>query len=213
MGIRAEKKARTRSSLIAAARVVFERDGLAGARMETIAAEAGVGTGTIYNYFPSKTVLLAALCDGVVETTLAAGERRVARTSNDPVHALSGLLQGYLKIAQDLDRDLLRQVLGAVFELPPDELRTFISMDLRMMRQIGVMLGQLSQRGLLREDLDVDVASPLLYSIVGGAFMTYAGMPEMSLRRIRAQVRAQVRLVVEGLAAQGPTLGDSEAGS
>lgn len=51
---RTAKGRRTRTDLVAAARVVFERDGFFDARIADIAAEANAAHGTFYTYFPSK---------------------------------------------------------------------------------------------------------------------------------------------------------------
>ena len=51
----------TPQKLVAAARVVFERDGFHGARLADVTKEANVSTGTLYNYFQSKEELFRAL--------------------------------------------------------------------------------------------------------------------------------------------------------
>ncbi|KIE28242.1 hypothetical protein LK08_04435 [Streptomyces sp. MUSC 125] len=60
----------TRARLLEAAAVAFARDGLVGANINTISQEAGYAKGTIYNYFPSKEALFAAVvqeaCDRAV---------------------------------------------------------------------------------------------------------------------------------------------------
>jgi AcrR family transcriptional regulator len=53
-GPRSTKGARTRARLLAAAKRVFERDGLLDARISDIADEAGVSYGSFYHYFTSK---------------------------------------------------------------------------------------------------------------------------------------------------------------
>jgi AcrR family transcriptional regulator len=55
----------TRDRLIAAARTVIGRSGLRGARMEDIAAEAGVSRAAVYYHFNSKDDLAAALVDDI----------------------------------------------------------------------------------------------------------------------------------------------------
>lgn len=52
----------TRSSIVAAARKLFVRDGYRAATMRAIAAEAGVAERTVYNTFATKQDLLAAVC-------------------------------------------------------------------------------------------------------------------------------------------------------
>ncbi|MFQ5851282.1 MAG: TetR/AcrR family transcriptional regulator [Candidatus Binatia bacterium] len=54
-------KNRKRREIIQAAMQVFAREGYHRARMETVAGEAGIGKGTVYEYFRSKTDLFLAL--------------------------------------------------------------------------------------------------------------------------------------------------------
>lgn len=55
-----------RLDLIKAATEVFARDGFANTRMADVAVAAGVGKGTIYEYFPSKDELFWAVCENLV---------------------------------------------------------------------------------------------------------------------------------------------------
>ncbi|RYV51759.1 TetR/AcrR family transcriptional regulator [Pengzhenrongella frigida] len=53
-GLRSRKKAARREALIDATHLLVEREGLDGATVEAICAEAGVSTRTFFNYFASK---------------------------------------------------------------------------------------------------------------------------------------------------------------
>jgi AcrR family transcriptional regulator len=64
---RASLKAQTRQlyrdRIIDAAEQVFVKRGLAGTRMSDVAAEAGLATGTLYNYFANRDALLSSLLE------------------------------------------------------------------------------------------------------------------------------------------------------
>lgn len=60
MGLRETKADRTRRQLVAVAVELFFEQGFDQVTMEQIAAEAEVGTSTLYRYFPSKDLLLLA---------------------------------------------------------------------------------------------------------------------------------------------------------
>jgi AcrR family transcriptional regulator len=60
---RPERKARTRSDLIAAARTVFLRRGFHAASLEEIAEEAGYTKGAVYSNFAGKDDLLLAVIE------------------------------------------------------------------------------------------------------------------------------------------------------
>jgi AcrR family transcriptional regulator len=68
--------------LDAAARVLL-RDGLV-ATIDVIAAEAGLGKGTVYEYFGSKTRIFTALRTRCTEQTLAAGMQAVSTRPDTP---------------------------------------------------------------------------------------------------------------------------------
>ena len=55
--------ARNRAALLEAAGRLIERCGIAGVTMEALAAEAGVGKGTVFRRFQSREGLMAALLD------------------------------------------------------------------------------------------------------------------------------------------------------
>jgi len=59
--------ARTRAAILAAAERVFARSGLAGARTDLIAAQAGVNKALLYYYFQSKEKLYQAVLEDHLE--------------------------------------------------------------------------------------------------------------------------------------------------
>jgi AcrR family transcriptional regulator len=59
--LRERLKGETQRAILQAAEEVFGDSGLSGARMEDIAARAGVSVGTVYNHFDDRDALLAEL--------------------------------------------------------------------------------------------------------------------------------------------------------
>ncbi len=70
--ITAEKKRQTREKLLETAAKHFAQQGLDGANVDEISVAAGFAKGTLYNYFPSKEELFAAV---VEEAAQLAAER------------------------------------------------------------------------------------------------------------------------------------------
>jgi AcrR family transcriptional regulator len=88
---------RTRARLITAARVVFERDGFAAARITDIADEAGVAHGTFYTYFDSKEQIFREVILTVREVMLfGAGERTPAGRPRTPRESIAQANRRYL---------------------------------------------------------------------------------------------------------------------
>jgi AcrR family transcriptional regulator len=82
-----ERGRRTREALVVAAARVFAERGYAGARMQDVAAAAGVSHGTVYTWFANKDDLLRAVTHVIVGEVFDASRDR----SDEPADAYERL--------------------------------------------------------------------------------------------------------------------------
>jgi AcrR family transcriptional regulator len=82
--LRARLHDETSALILAAAEKVIAEDGLQAARIERIAAYAGVSVGTIYNHFHDRTALFEALFDDRGGRMAELLERSIGATSDQP---------------------------------------------------------------------------------------------------------------------------------
>jgi len=78
-----------RNSIIASAIDVIGKSGMDGLTTDAVAERAGISNGLIYNYFPDKTELLAAVVAKCLERDLAA--MKEASITGDLPGAISAL--------------------------------------------------------------------------------------------------------------------------
>ena len=108
--------ASNREGIVAAARLLVSKGGLREARMEAVASEAGLSTGALYRYFPSKAdlfvdVLNAAvdreivILDGIVDGPGSARERLNDAVACFVRRALRGPNLAYAFIAEPTEAD------------------------------------------------------------------------------------------------------------
>src|SRR6478736_248690 len=71
-----------RAQLVAAAREVLQREGMAGTTLRAVAAEAGVPLGTVHYIFQSKEQLLRAVLEDVLEEITTAVRASVTDTDD-----------------------------------------------------------------------------------------------------------------------------------
>ncbi len=84
----------TRAAILAAAEEVFAARGLHRARMESIAARAGVAVGTLYNHFQDREALLSALIRSRRQSLLDRVDRALASAEGAPFErGLQALLE------------------------------------------------------------------------------------------------------------------------
>ena len=80
--MRTRRREATRLEILDAARLVYTEVGLHEARMETIAARAGVSVGTLYNYFDDRDALVKALCERDRDELMVAVDAQLASHAN-----------------------------------------------------------------------------------------------------------------------------------
>lgn len=168
--------------------------------METIAASAGVSTGTVYNYFGTKNAVLAAVVTGQVDDILEEAEGRVDLTAEYPADALMPMLGVYLDRMTEYGPDLLKEWFRA--GLDPAQtalLADFVSADERAVAKLSDAMVRMQARGLMPPDIDVNGAAFLVYSIVAVALMMYMSVPGATPGDVRTQTRSQLGLAFGGL--------------
>jgi len=108
-------------AILRACAEVLREQGYAGATTAKIAARAGVGRGTLYQYFPNRETLVATLAEAEFDRLLTHTiDARQARTAGPPLEAARSLLQMNVEFwlqNRALLRVLLSEVPG-VFQLP-----------------------------------------------------------------------------------------------
>ena len=152
----AEREERMRA-IRAAALDVFSAKGFSAARLDDVAAAAGVAKGTIYLYFKSKDDLLEAIVHTTIGALLANFEQAVA---NSPAPASEILRMMGQTIASAIDDDDRRRVLylvmseGARFPSIADFYhREIISRGMKLLRAIvakGCQSGEFQSDELAR---------------------------------------------------------------
>jgi len=96
--LRERARETTRQALLEAAEQTFAEQGIEGARIEDIAARAGIAVGTFYNYFQDRDDLLTALAAARRETLVERLDAAAAATKGEPWQAqLLGFLRALLE--------------------------------------------------------------------------------------------------------------------
>lgn len=98
-----ERTDATRAALIAAARVLFEKQGFAATGTPEIVAAAQVTRGALYHHFTDKTALFHAVCQQVAQEVADEIERRT-RQSRKPLNALVNGANAYFAAMAEAGR-------------------------------------------------------------------------------------------------------------
>ncbi len=149
---------RSRLKLLEAATAAFAEHG-ADAPLEDIARRAGVGIGTLYRHFPTRTDLQAAVFRSQVDAVCATADDLIDRVPPGPAFAGSvRAIAGYLITKRGLSKALV-DTLGRDSEL--------ISVCSRRMHEsLDRLIANAQEAGFLRPDVSAKDVLRLMHGIV-----------------------------------------------
>jgi TetR/AcrR family transcriptional regulator len=191
--------AATRSKLLTAARREFANSGLAGARVDEIAARAGVNKQLVYHYFGDKDALYLAVLEWVYEE-IRAQERKLNLEGLPPEKAIKKLIESsfdhlathpdFIVLLNDENRGGARHVRGSL-KLP--------AMHSPLVSLVSTILGQGVKTGIFRKGIN---PVHLYISIAGLSYFYFSNTPTLSAifgkdRSSRAARQARRRHVVD----------------
>jgi AcrR family transcriptional regulator len=176
---------RNRERIIAAANEVFARRGLGGT-MDEVAAEAGVGVGTVYRRFPDKDDLIEALFEQKIGEMAGLAER--GAEFEDPWEGL----QFFLVEAATLhhrNRGMRDLLFGS------DQRREWLTRGRGRIRpRVQKLIDRARKQGRLRTDLDPFDVPLILMMLTSVMDYTAEASPDVW--------RRQLTIVLDGLEAR-----------
>jgi AcrR family transcriptional regulator len=164
MSKREKKKEDNRLRLIRSAAKSFAAQGIKGANINLISVGAGLGKGTVYNYFPSKKELFLA----VLEWAGIRLETRLEQLNGDPpeiqarLKTLATALLGFYQSRSDLAKLLIRSTASHQVEHQQALVRAFDP----LLSRFKIILEEGRERGELKTDLDPFLSAITLWGMV-----------------------------------------------
>ena len=169
--------AATRRKLLTAARREFASSGLAGARVDEIAARAGVNKQLVYHYFGDKDALYLAVLEWVYEE-IRAQERKLNLEGLPPEAAIRQLIESsfdhlaahpdFILLLNDENRGGARHVRGS---------RKLEAMHSPLVSLVSKILGEGVKAGTFRRGVN---PIHLYISIAGLSYFFFSNTPTLS---------------------------------
>lgn len=204
-GLRERQKADRRRRILEAASQMFRAKGYRSARIEDVAARAGVSVGTIYNYYQTKGDMLIATVTMEVEEVLAAGAAVVADPPEDVAEAIMALVFGYYDHSLEyLSKEMWRHAMALAIEAPetPNG-RHYVELDRRLAAQVVALMESLKARGRVRPDVEARAMGEMVFNDLNQLFVDFVREEAMTLDELRGALAAHVRPLAR-LVAAGP---------
>lgn len=196
-GLRERKKRMQRLDLLEIAARLFRQHGYDATRMDDIAAQGNVSTKTVYNYFPNKQSLLAALLQEDRARLMSAYDAVLESPPSSFPEAIAALMQADIgQVLNADDKKLWRELIAA--EVRSDQSK---NTDLSSNRQafllyVERLLALFRDRLVLSADIQIDKASEIIYGIYYYNFAMYCMDDNMDVKEIRKKIKFQTEILV-----------------
>jgi AcrR family transcriptional regulator len=201
-GLRERQKAdRDRRILEAASRLFLER-GYAKTKMETIAAQAEVSIGTVYNYYENKGDLLVAIVSMEVNEVLNAGSVLLGEPGRNVERAVNRLLSIYLDHSLVyLNKEMWRHAMAITTRQPETHYgRAYNALDTRLSAQVCALVASLKRAGRVKRDVDTRAVGELFFNNTNMMFTIFVKTESMSLDSLKAAITRQNRPLARAIA-------------
>jgi TetR/AcrR family transcriptional regulator len=176
-GTRRRDPVATRKKLLVAARRAFAQSGLAGARVDEIAARAGVNKQLVYHYFGDKDALYLAVLEWVYEE-IRAQERKLNLEGLQPDKAIKKLIESsfdhlaahpdFVLLLNDENRGGAKHVRGS---------RKLEAMHSPLVSMVSKILAEGVRAGTFRKGVN---PVHLYISIAGLSYFFFSNTPTLS---------------------------------
>jgi AcrR family transcriptional regulator len=97
MRVTAETKAATREAILQSARRLFAEQGFDATTTRDIAQDAGIASGTLFNYFATKEAIVACMANEAIADALATHDAEESATLEEGLYSLIALSLRKLK--------------------------------------------------------------------------------------------------------------------
>lgn len=162
-GVRDQKKKLTRKAILEAAMKLFTRQGYEHTSIDQLAQAAGIGKGTVYSYFQTKSEIFLAFCEEQLEFVY----QELAARSNPGaplVEQLLTLFMGEFRFVsrnREFGRILLRETVFPK-DFTGERAR---ELDAKYIDMLIPIFKQAQRRGELRTDLELIMVTGHFYAL------------------------------------------------
>jgi AcrR family transcriptional regulator len=197
-GKRAAKKDLLRTRILVAAREVFLSQSFESTTMGQIAAHAGIGLGTAYNYFGSKEELfLLAMAEEIEARVMEDTEK--PSDGKPPADEIVSLVISNLKRLNIFGKRIWRVAMAAIFSGMKSSrfvVKTLGEADRRVMERIGARLEESKAQGELAADFPVSTAADLIYGSIMLHVAMYIYMDNVTAEEAFAKIESDIRFIL-----------------
>lgn len=198
-GRRKRKKEETEARILKSAEKLFSEQGFDQTTIASIAEAADVGTGTVYNYYPSKEILLIAALKARLLVTAPDLFHEPGAPKSDKIGYLMEPALGFMGLVDLFSKELWFQFLAGTYGAGPRLDSPVFELDWMLIENTAKRVSILREAGFIRQDVNPEQAAILVFSIVFMRFQMYVMEPEMDVKTLINLLIQDAELVLVGI--------------
>ena len=202
-GKREQNKQQTRLAILQAAMHLFATRGYERTSITDLATAAGIGKGTIYSYFRTKSEIFLAFCEEqleVIRATVTATETG-SMSLLDRLLAIYGEEFRFIHRHPEFGRLLMRETIFPIDRDPAQSRR----LDERYITLLVPLLRHAQARGELRRDLELTLVLGHLYGLYTMVVSAWFTRRLLTEEDVSLALEALFEQALQGLAPPGST--------
>ncbi|MCD2175503.1 TetR/AcrR family transcriptional regulator [Rhizobium sp. C4] len=198
-GLRERQKQQRRDAIMDSARALFERLGIEDSTMAMIAAEAGVSTPTVFNYFGSRDELLLAIIFQGHQEAIDHYRRHIQRQTDSLADDLCELLSDLTERSLEIfSKPVWRYAESTAIRYPQSEfVKRYSQIDDALIRTISDMLVAHDCRTRRGGTFDADALATIIYNHWLVHYLACLKDETMTLETHLARVLPEIRHLLD----------------
>lgn len=196
--MKAEKKLTRKKLIQTSALELFGANGFSATTMAHIAEKTNLGTGTIYNYFPSKGHILLSIIQDHSFIYVNDLDEVVLDTSLDLYQSIHRFIDSYLKSFSIYSKRIWRELIAAALSSEPDLMQTIYKTDEIYLKKFMELLVKFITLKKLRHDIDVLTITGAMYSMSMFTILKFISEETMPLETLRDDLNKFTIVLLDG---------------
>lgn len=193
--LREQKKARARASILQAAARLISIEGYAQTKMRDVAQAADMSYQTLYNYFPTKGLILQELLTRdllklhrATVHTLSSGDHLAAK--------LRELAKSYIDAIAPDDRHLWKEVCAELLKVTSHHSSLLALLDEQAHKKLQELFNGAQTNGELDPHIDATILADVVFSLLDSTLMRYLVNENLTRPTMLSAISAQLRITI-----------------
>lgn len=200
MATREEQRTLSRIKIVKASKEIFIKEGFHKATTKKIAALAGVGEGTIFNHFKTKSDILVAIYQDMILSESC--EYQIIQEDGKEIEEyINDFVDFYIQSTEEISKEWLREIFSASYRVMDGGSSLYLSLsqvDKYWINSLKTLMNDLKEINLLPRELDNNRISNIIYAVIMQHYATYSVTEEMCFKDFSSDIKGDILYILKG---------------